>query len=251
MSWNHVVKAHDERRDIAIPGDSQTTIDFCVNHFIAIAQESINDHGYFAVALSGGSTPKIVYEQLALPANAAKIDWTKVLLFWSDERAVAPTSSDSNYHMAMEAGFSALPIPAKNIFRMQAEEEIEAHALEYETLIREKIPGKVFDLTLLGVGDDGHTASLFPHTHGLHAEGRLVIANFLPEKKIWRMSLTFDCINASKHICVYALGKGKATILAKVLSGKYLPDDLPSQRVGTATHKALWIMDEAAAEQVQ
>ena len=246
-SWKSILKAFDERRNIAVPGDTQATIKYCVQHFLELAQEAIQDHGYFAVALSGGSTPKAIYEQLKAPENRNKVDWSAFLLFWSDERAVPPDHPESNYRMAMEAAFNELPIPKENIFRMKAEENIEKNAKAYEALILEKIPLKTFDLVMLGVGEDGHTASLFPHTHGLHVEERLVIANFIPAKETWRMTLTFKCINSAFHTCIYALGKGKADIVAKVLNGPFDPDEYPSQRIGTQARKSLWILDKVAS----
>jgi 6-phosphogluconolactonase len=249
-SWKKQIKIFDERRNIVIPGNKQTTLDFCVNQFIDIANASIQDHGYFAVALSGGSTPKAIFEALALPENQKKVDWSKVLLFWSDERSVPPTSSESNYHMAMTAGFSKLPLKPENIFRMKAEDEIEAHAADYERLILEKIPSKVFDAVLLGMGEDGHTASLFPETHGLKAQNRLVIANYIPQKNSWRMTLTYECINEAKLILIYVIGKDKDVMVEKVLTGPYEPHLLPIQKVGTLSQRALWILDEDAAERV-
>ncbi len=230
-----------------MPGDYQAALDFCVNHLVACAEESIRDHGYFSLALSGGSTPKAVYQKLAEPINAKKIDWSKVQLFWSDERAVPPFHADSNYRMAMEAGWGRLPLASAQVHRMQAEGDIEQGALAYENLLKASLKNSAFDMVLLGMGDDGHTASLFPETHGLHVENRLVIANYIPKLNTWRMTLTFDCINASSHIDLYVFGKNKASVVAKVFSTEYQPDLYPVQRVGTPLHKALWIMDKEAS----
>lgn len=240
--------SYDERRDLVIPGDYNETLLFCVDHFVNAAKKAIQDHDYFAVALSGGSTPKAIYERLALPQNKDKIQWDKCLIFWSDERAVPPESSESNYGMAMKAGLETLPLNWETVFRMKGEaEDIEEAAKEYENLIIENVPNQMFDLIMLGVGEDGHTASLFPETHGLHAEGRLVIANYLPHVEKWRLSMTFDCINRAKQACIYAMGSSKASIVKTVLTSGYNPDHLPSQRVGTAANKALWVLDTAAA----
>jgi 6-phosphogluconolactonase len=103
---------------------------------------------------------------------------------------------------------------------------------------------------MLGMGDDGHTASLFPKTHGLHAEDRTVIANFVPQKDVWRMTLTFESINAARHIVIYVIGKGKAEMLKTALAGPYEPDQYPVQKIGTREHRALWIADAAAAEKL-
>lgn len=238
----------DNRRHFAVPGDSSAAIDYCVNLFVNHARDAIASQGYFAVALSGGSTPKAVYKKLASEKREA-IDWSKVWLFWSDERAVALTSPQSNYHMAMEAGLDSLPIPKNRIFPLNGEGDLEENARSYEKLI-DTIPQKKFDLILLGMGEDGHTASLFPKTHGLHAKNRLVIANFLPEQDVWRLSVTFACINASSHINVYVLGSSKKAMVEKVFSTAYQPDLWPIQRVGTETNPALFIFDQAAVQDV-
>lgn len=234
----------DERRKLAIPGNNQATIDYAVEHWIKVANESIARFGNFAVALSGGSTPKLIFEELV--KNKGRVDWSKVLVFWSDERAAPPTDKESNYHMAMmEAGLQNLPIPKENIFRMVAESDIEKNALAYENLIKEKLK-RPFDLIMLGMGEDGHTASLFPHTKALEVIKRLVVANHVPQKNTWRMSFTFECINQAAHIVLYALGSSKASILEKVLTGPFNPDEYPSQRVGTTGNPALFILDEEA-----
>lgn len=240
------IEAFDQRRDLVLPGNKEETLTFCTEHWLYLARKSIQEHGYFAVALSGGGTPKAIFERLK--KQSAALDWTKVLLFWSDERAVPPSDAESNYHMAMESGFEALPIPPQHIFRMPAEGNIEEGARYYENLIVKQLPDQQFDLVMLGMGEDGHVASLFPQTHGLHVEERAVIANYIPQKSCWRMTLTFSCINAARNIAVYVLGESKAEMLARVLSEPYEPDLLPAQRVGTATNKALWIADSAASK---
>lgn len=248
--YNTEILPFDERRNIAIPGDLTKTILFSVNHFIEIVQTAISQRGICTVALSGGSTPQAIFKELSQPLHRNAVDWTKVLFFWSDERNVPPDNPESNYGNAIKSGLNLLPIPHENIFRMEAEESIEEKALDYEQLIRKRVPDVSFDLVMLGMGDDGHTASLFPHTHGLHTLHRLVIANFIPQKKVWRMSFTFDCINQAKAICIYVMGEAKADRVVEVLTGSYTPDDLPIQRVGTPTHKALWILDTAASKKL-
>ncbi|NGX54403.1 MAG: 6-phosphogluconolactonase [Chlamydiae bacterium] len=234
----------DDRRTLIVPGDHEETLRYCVDHWISCANQAIAKRGFFAVALSGGSTPKLIYKRLSSQENSSKVDWSKVFLFWSDERSVSPESPDSNYHMALEeGGLSKLPIPKENIHRMVAEKDIEENARAYETLVAQKQP---LDLVMLGVGEDGHTASLFPHTEALNSQKRLVVANHVPQKQTWRMSFTYDCINAASQICLYVLGPGKADILAKVLTSAYDPSTYPSQGVGTAAHKALWIADSEA-----
>ncbi|MBI2743204.1 MAG: 6-phosphogluconolactonase [Chlamydiales bacterium] len=236
-----------EKRELVVPGNYAETLQFCVQHWIKVAQTSIEERGSFAVALSGGSTPKAIYESLALPENAKKIDWSKVYLFWSDERTVGPDHPESNYHMAMQAGFAKLPIPQDQIFRMQAEKSLEMEAERYEKIIGDQLQDRPFDLIMLGMGDDGHTASLFPHTAGLQVRDRLVIANEIPQKQCWRMTMTFACINQALHNAIYVLGSSKKEMLAEVLSSNKDVERLPSQGVGTKEHPAIWIADSAAA----
>lgn len=228
----------DPRRKVIIPGDYEKTLLFAVDDWIATANQAIEKKGQFIVALSGGSTPKAIYEELAKRKNA--LDWSKVFLFWSDERAVLKTDNDSNYKMAVEA-LEGLPV---KFFPMDGVGDLEKNAKEYEKLVRYYLP---FDLMMLGMGDDGHTASLFPKTHGLHAPGRDVIANFIPDKGIWRLSVTFGCINSSLKIMVYVLGGSKAEMIKRVFSKPIQGDLLPIQNVGTETHPAIYLLDDKAA----
>jgi 6-phosphogluconolactonase len=250
FAWKKKVQSFDERRDLIIPGETKETIEFCVQQFLEIGQEAIRERGSFFVALSGGKTPNTIFKELSNPLYATQLDWTKVRCFWSDERCVPPSSPESNYGMAMQAGLANLPLPAENLIRMEGEKEVEESARNYEEKIREFVPGQIFDLLMLGMGEDGHTASLFPLTHGLHTKDRLVIANYIPQKNSWRLSLTYNCIHRARAICIYVLGKNKADTVAKVLEGPYDPDHLPIQRVGVPTHKALWILDQEAASKL-
>lgn len=230
--------------ELLVPGDYDATLHFCVEHFITTCRDAIQDHGQFFVALSGGSTPKALYETLCQPDYSSEIEWDKVHLFWSDERSVPPTSPDSNFHMAMKAGFEKMLLLPAHIHRMVAETDIEKNALAYEEKILKTLEGQCFDLIMLGMGEDGHTASLFPGTEGLKMKGRSVIANYIPQKDTWRMTLTFDCINDATQTVFYVLGKSKAEMLARVFT---TDPTLPCQLVGTPDHPALWIADEAAA----
>lgn len=232
----------DERKDVVVAGNEEESVAFAANHFIECAKSALELHGNFFVALSGGSTPKKIYQKLASDYKKA-IDWEKVFLFWSDERAVSETDPESNYKMAMDSGFSKLKINPLHIFRMKGEGDIVAHAEEYESIIKKTLQGRHFDLIMLGVGEDGHTASLFPHTKGLTVTNRLVIANEVPQKKTWRMTFTYTLINSAHNIVFYALGENKQSILKEVL----FKEDLPASKVGTLLNKALWVLDKDAA----
>lgn len=241
--------AFDDRRYIAIAKDKTIAIDFAADHWITIAKESIQRHGAFYVALSGGSTPAAIFKTLATQ-HLYSIDWTKVFLFWSDERSVPPSDKDSNFHMSMESGLKSLPILPEHIFRMHAEEGPQA-AETYEQQILITIPEATFDLIMLGMGEDGHTASLFPHTEALQESDRLVVMNYVPEKTTWRMTFTYPLINRARNIVIYVLGNGKEDMVEKIFTGPTLLTQYPIQNVGTPTHRATWIMDVAAASRLE
>lgn len=234
---------------LLIPGDAEATIQACVEHLISCYKRAVKEHGAFFIALSGGSTPKAIYEKLTKAPFAGQIDWSKVYLFWSDERSVEPTSPDSNYHMAMEAGFKKMAIPSDQIQRMCAERDIEKNAAAYEKKIQKLLKGRPFDLIMLGMGEDGHTASLFPETKALEIHDRLVAANYVPQKSTWRMTLTYPCINQAIETVIYVLGASKKERVSEVLKNPKL--NLPIQQVGTKERPALWILDQSAAELIQ
>lgn len=236
----------DERRSLAIPGSEKETLTFCVEHIILAYKEAVKKTGSFTVALSGGSTPKAIFFLLTTPPYVSQIDWAKVHLFWSDERSVSPDDPESNYRMAMEAGFKSVGIPLLQIHRMKAEGNIQEEAKLYDELLQNKLKNKGFDYLMLGMGEDGHTASLFPNTKALEVRDRLVVANHVPQKDTWRMTLTFPCINASKNIVIYILGSKKQKLLQEIYSHK--EPCYPVEQVGTEIHQALWIADKDAAE---
>jgi len=239
----------DEKRDIAHPGDKESTLTFATEHFINCGNEAIQRHGFFFVALSGGSTPKKIFEKLSSESYAAELDWNKVLLFWGDERPVLPTDPQSNFRMAMDAGLKNLPILDTHIFRMKAEENIEENAQNYEEEIKRALGPHPFDLIMLGMGEDGHTASLFPQTKALQEKTALVVANKVPQKKTLRMTLTYPCINRAKNIVVYVLGKGKAAMIQNIFLGNN-NSLYPVSLIGSAKNKALWILDSEAADPI-
>ena len=232
-------------KKLIVPGSFEDTIKFAAEHFITCAQQSIKAHGKFFVALSGGSTPKAIFSYLTQHFLHQTI-WQKTFVFWGDERAVGPFHSESNYKMAMDSGFAKLPIPPSQIFRMHAEEDISKGAKDYEALIKTHLPNLEFDLVMLGMGDDGHTASLFPLTQALEEKNSLVAANFIPSKNCWRMTLTYPIINKALHIVFYVTGAAKKVKLNQVFQDEQSIN--PCSRVGTASSPALWIADKEAAE---
>jgi 6-phosphogluconolactonase len=216
--------------------------------FAAQASAAVRARGRFTVALSGGSTPRTLYSLLATKPN---IPWDKVCIFWGDERHVPPDNPESNYRMANEALLSRLAVPAENIFRIHAEEkDAAAAALQYEQTLKDFFhlsPGQLprFDLIFLGVGPDGHTASLFPGSEGLNETKRLVISNWVAKFNTDRITFTFPVLNAAACVIFLLSGADKAATLQEVLENKNA--DLPSQKVCPSNGKLIWMVDEPAA----
>ena len=206
----------------------------------------------FNIALSGGSTPKRLYEYLAKPPLINKINWGGVKIFFGDERTVAPDHEDSNYRMAKTALFDQLPIPSENIFRMHAELKDHNKAAElYQDTLQEMLPRNkdgipVFDLVLLGVGTDGHIASLFPGTPILSEDKKFVDAVYVPKLHTWRLSITYPIINNAKNIFILSAGKDKQDILCKVLNEETSETLYPVQRI-QPKGKLTWYLDQLAA----
>lgn len=222
--------------------------DAAAAEFAAQASQAVRANGRFTVALSGGSTPKTLYSLLATKPD---IPWDKLCFFWGDERHVPPDHPDSNYRMADEALLSKVPVRPENVFRIHAEEKDAATAaLKYEQSLQDFFhlsPGEFprFDLILLGVGPDGHAASLFPDTAALNEKQRLVVANWVPKFNTHRITFTFPVLNAAACLMFLASGADKAPILHQVLENSAA--DLPSQRMRPTNGKLIWLVDEPAA----
>jgi 6-phosphogluconolactonase len=221
--------------------------------FITAAQQAIRDRGSFSVALSGGSTPLPIYESLAHDHSADRLAWEKVHFFWGDERAVPPDHPDSNFGQAYQVLLKPRQIPAENIHRIEAELPPQAAAKAYQTALLsffDEDPPRL-DLILLGMGNDGHTASLFPGTSILTsppAPEDLVCAVFVPKMETWRISFTPRLIKAARQIVFLVSGTDKADTLAQVLEGPLQPEKLPSQLFRDA---AAWLVDRDAASKLQ
>jgi len=237
-------------RDIEVFATAADLFHAAAEEFIRVARTAIGAQGRFTVALAGGSTPKALYSLLA--SNYANFAWNRVFLFFGDERHVPPTDSESNYRMVNEALLTKIAIPAENVFRVPAENpDASAAAAEYEGQLRrffEIKPGEFprFDLVLLGMGPDGHTASLFPDSAALDEQSRLVVANWVEKFKTHRITFTFPVLNRAAEVMFLASGGEKADMVRQVLEGKNTPP-LPSQRVQPSDGKLLWMLDEAAA----
>lgn len=242
-------------RSIEVLANAADLFHAAAEEFVRTARSAIGAQGRFTVALSGGSTPKGLYSLLA--AHYADFAWNRVFLFFGDERHVLPTDPESNYRMVQESLLSKIAIPAENVFRVPTENpDANAAASEYEAQVRRFFEIKAgelkpsefprFDLILLGMGPDGHTASLFPDSPALDEHSRLVVANWVAKFNTYRITFTFPVLNHAAEVVFMASGPDKAEMVRQVLEGKCDPP-LPSQRVQPADGKLLWLLDETAA----
>jgi 6-phosphogluconolactonase len=222
---------------------------------IRVASEAVAKRGRFTIALSGGSTPKNLFNLIAANASAS-LPWPQIFFFWGDERHVPPTDPESNYRMAQETLLSKVPVPPGNIFRIPTENpNADAAAAAYEQTLRkffEVDAGKFprFDLILLGMGPDGHTASLFPETAALQEKARLVVANWVEKLNTSRITLTLPVLNAARRVAFLVSGADKATVLREVLEGKGPGERYPSKLVQPSDGKLIWFVDRAAASEL-
>lgn len=220
--------------------------------FIAAAQQAIATKGKFTVALTGGSSPVNLYQLLATELFSKQVDWSKCFVFWGDERWVPFEDDRSNARMAFETLLDHVPVPKEQIFMMwAADKSPEEYAAEYESRIREVV-GKdgVFDLILLGMGDDGHTASLFPHTEVLKENEKWVVAYYLEPQQMYRITLTAPLINKAASIIFLVNGEKKATALKEVLEGDQNIEQFPTQLINASSGKVTWLVDHAAASKL-
>jgi 6-phosphogluconolactonase len=232
--------------------DFETLTKAAVEEAIRLSEEAIHQRGRFTIALSGGSTPAPFYRALAKSTNRKRLDWEHIHLFWGDERPVPADHPDSNYRMAKETLIDLVGIPEANVHRVPAELDVRLAAFSYEEVLRDFFDGDwpPFDLTLLGMGADGHTASLFPHSAGLNEAQRWFIANYAPGMETWRLTLTRHAINAARTVWVLVRGESKAEKLAGVLAGPQNPQANPIQLIHPEEGEMVWWVDQAAAQKL-
>lgn len=241
--------------EIRILSDANAVAQTAADEFVKLARDAIQRKGTFMVALSGGSTPKVLYSLLAERTQkhiGPEIPWAQIHLFFGDERHVPPDHADSNYRMANEAMISKVPIPAENVHRVHAEDKDAAvAAADYdETLVRvfnlsgDQLPR--FDLILLGMGPDGHTASLFPGTSGVQERSRRVIANWVPKFNTFRVTFTRPVLNNAAEVLLLVCGADKSPALSEVM-GSGDPNSYPVKYVQPNDGKLIWLLDRAAA----
>lgn len=243
----------DSARDIRVFATGEEVARAAADYFVTSALRAIANDGRFSVALAGGSTPRRTYQLLASESYRDRIPWSEVHIFFGDERTVPATHADSNFRMAEEAMLSSLPIPEPNIHRMLGVGDAVANASLYEGELQTFFDGASwprFDLVLLGMGDDGHTASLFPGTAALHETRAWVVANWVEKFDTYRITLTAPAINHAANIIFLVAGSGKAKRLPEVLNGARDPLRLPSQLIQPVSGSLVWLLDKAAAQRL-
>ncbi|HEX8746335.1 MAG TPA: 6-phosphogluconolactonase [Pyrinomonadaceae bacterium] len=220
--------------------------------FTETARRCVEIEGSFKVALSGGSTPRSLYELLASEAYARRTPWAETYVFWSDERCVPPTSVESNYRMAFNALLWRVPVPPGQVHRIRGEDDPDKAARDYSRVLREKLDGNPprFDLILLGLGEDCHTASLFPNSSAILDVDNYVSAPYVEKLKARRLTLTFPVINESAGVIFLVSGESKAEALRVVLEEEVSGMDYPAQLVSPTGGELIWLIDEAAAERL-
>ncbi len=242
--------AKSETAQIIQVADAQALAQKAAAMFQQMAQETIARQGQFTVALAGGSTPKAMFALLASEPYRSSIHWAQVYLFWGDERCVPPEHADSNYRMTKEALLEPVGVPPQNVFRMRGEADPARAAREYSAQLQQLFQTDSwprFDLVFLGMGADGHTASLFPGTSALHAAAdAIAVENYVEKLNAYRLTLTAATINQAQAIVFLVGGADKAATLQAVLEGPYQPDLYPSQLIQPVNGTLTWIVDKAA-----
>ncbi len=238
------------RAKINIFPDPQQVAKAVADLFVELAETANVDHGRFSVALSGGATPRLLYQTLASPAYHKKIDWARLHLFYGDERCLPRAHPDSTFQMVNEVLISQVNPPAENVHPINCTTEPVVSAEKYEEVLKSFFAGAPwprFDLVLLGLGADGHTASLFPHSPALKETKAWVSANYVARLEAFRVTLTAQAINSAQNILFLVTGEEKAEVLRAVLNGPHDPQNLPAQLIDPPEGAVTWFVDAAAA----
>ena len=238
---SHLVK-------IKVLADPSALAEAACTEFIRLAKETLKSGDRFTVVLAGGNTPREMYSRLV----AVPSEWEHIHFFWSDERSVPPDHADSNFRMAKETLLNSISVPAENIHRIQGELSAEAAAINYEAELRRFFYGKTphFDLVILGLGEDGHVASIFPNSSTIQENKRWVVAvkhDVPPTPLVDRVTLTLPLLNDAAHVLFLVSGEAKAGRLAEVVGGPFHPEVLPAQAVIPVYGDILWMVDQTAA----
>jgi 6-phosphogluconolactonase len=245
---------------ITVYPDKESLISGAADFITGLAAQAIAARGRFTLALSGGNTPRPVYARLATAGYRDRIDWSKVQVFFGDERCVPPDDPQSNYLMVRTALLDQVPLPAGNIHRIRGEEAPEKAAADYANALQSTFGGDAaaggpppegFDLVLLGMGDNGHTASLFPGLAAVTETVRWVMPLYVEVVGMWRVTMTPVVINAARRVAFLVSGAQKAEMLQRVLEGPYQPVVLPSQIIKPTPGELHWLVDAPAAAQLK
>ena len=247
-----VMQSH-VKPEIQVFANPEALTQAAATEFVQQLHQAIGARGRFTIALSGGSTPKSLYALLASQPWRNQIPWQQIHFFWGDERHAPPSDPSNNFRMAQERLLFHVPIQCENVHRIQAENpNAQAAAAKYEQDLKQffqlgehQFPR--FDLVLLGMGSNGHTASLFPGTEAVHEQTRLVVAPWVEKLNTYRITLTPPVINNANEIIFFVTGAEKAVMLKTVLEGQYQPDHLPAQIIRPTQGKVRWMVDQAAA----
>jgi 6-phosphogluconolactonase len=242
--------ANSGKPELLIVDDNAALARAAAQEFFRCAVEALAARGRFSVALSGGNTPRAVNSLLANEHH--DLPWDKVFVFFGDERHVPPEHPDSNYRMANETLLSRVPVPESNVFRVRAELDANAAADDYDRRLREFFRVQTgawprFDLILLGLGEDGHTASLFPRSAGLQEQSRLVVANWVEKLQGYRITLTFPVLNHAAEDLFLVSGESKSQVMREIFGPAPKQAAYPAQMVHPQDGRLLWVADKAAA----
>jgi 6-phosphogluconolactonase len=246
--------------DVAVLPNAHDLADAAARRFVRAATAAIETRGEFIVALAGGSTPRNVYVRLATELQVSKLDWSRIVVVWGDERCVPPDHEASNYRMARETLLDHVNVAPSNIHRIRGEDDPSDAAVAYERELRAVLrtpvgpprtdPASRLDLVLLGLGADGHTASLFPGGSSLHAD-QWVAAEYIRAVSMWRVTLTATVLNAAAEIVFIVSGDEKAAMVRQVLEGPYRAHELPAQLIAPTNGRIRWLLDAAAGAALQ
>jgi 6-phosphogluconolactonase len=239
---------------IQIFKDLHALSDFAAQLFVSAATQAIAERGRFLGALSGGNAPKPLYQLLASEAYRGQIEWKRVHIFWGDERCVPRDNPENNYFQASELLLSKVAIPEENIHRVESESSPAEAARDYANALKSFAEASLeyprFDFVLLGMGDDGHTASLFPNSPTDVSSPVIAVTANYQDRPANRVTLTPLVFNAARQIIFLVSGGSKAETLAKILNGEYRPSLLPAQRIRPTEGELIWLIDETAASKL-
>jgi 6-phosphogluconolactonase len=237
---------------LQIYNDPESLSEAVARFFVEQSRQAVQIQRRFSVALAGGHTPERAYQLLAQPPLRDQVPWTKVHVFWGDERCVPPDDPRSNARGARRALLDGTPIPPEQVHPILCDQNPQQGAEKYEALLQEFFAGgpPCFDLILLGLGENGHTASIFPGTPAVEEQERWVIAVYVAEQAMWRVTLTPPLINQATVVAFLVAGAVKARILQRVLDGPFEPHTLPAQLIQPASGNLYWMMDKEASQKL-